>query len=129
MYVVGSVAVRGGFHSTGPAVGWGQAFRQWEALVPGATDGPKQSGDSLADTPTPVIEKIIFAQSRRRECDQGRTMCGELVTDGRVCSLSKFHSGRHLGEDEVDQGGVGDSRGLAERFRTYTERGPYSSQA
>ena len=118
MYIVGSVAVRGGIPLNWPGVGWGQAFRQWEALVPDATDGPKQSGDYLADTPTPVIEKIIFAQRRRGERDQGRTMCGELVTDGRICSLSKFHSGRHLGEDEVDLGGAGDSRGAGESFRS-----------
>jgi hypothetical protein len=86
--------------------------------VPDVTKEPKQSGNSLADTPTAVIEEIMFAQRRRRERDQGRTMCGELVTDGRICSLSKFHSGGHLGEDEVDLGGAGDSRGAGESFRS-----------
>ena len=66
-------------------------------MGPGRFDGSVPSA-----IPSCVVEKIA-AERKQRVGEQVRTMCGEGVAGERICS-DKFHSGRHLGEDEGNRG-------------------------
>jgi len=65
----------------------------------------------MPEMPTSVVERIV-TERKQPVGEQVRTMCGEVVAGGRICSLTTFHSGCHLGEDEGNQGIVAGNGGV-----------------